>query len=320
MTTLLDGALFDRALSVLVKPKIFRRLPLLVKKRVVQVVIERLGKTEAGIINLMGACAPTTFRDEILIPLLDSLGISYYDPYIKDYDEAKRNQYLEEETNALKNAVVTFMMIAGDGEPAHTRGWVSIIEAIHAILSGKAIILVMADQPEGVVIEGQPVGPVDRGITNEVRGVLRQLANMLQIPVFTSIHEAKWHIVKALLNPEPYRADKKELQRYLHTLGVDVRKNEPKVVRIEQDPVKAIEQLVKIVRDEFRHPVELEIRLPDRSKWGGMTFSDGTKLEGRLQEDLLRFVDPSFIKHLLCVPGVSVRICDHTGKLLNQNS
>nr|CAD7442625.1 unnamed protein product [Timema bartmani] len=98
---------------------------------------------------LGGSCNPTTWRQDVAIPTLKSLGITYYNPQVAHWGP----ELIELEYQAKQNAAVLFFVIDNQ-----TRSVAGMIEAAH--ISGrrqKLILVIHPYQGPGQKIWGEPI-------------------------------------------------------------------------------------------------------------------------------------------------------------------
>ena len=117
---------------------------------------------------LAGTCGDTTWRQDISIPLLREAGITFYDP---QYPEgAWQPELMAIEREAKRHAHWIIDVISGA-----TRGTASIMEATELVCTGKQVVLVIEDMPDGTVVFGVPVTGRDLEDTNRPRAYLRNM-------------------------------------------------------------------------------------------------------------------------------------------------
>jgi hypothetical protein len=118
---------------------------------------------------LGGSCNPTTWRQQIAIPLLERANVTYYNPQVEEWYPA----LVEEEARAKKNSSVLFFVIDGK-----TRAIGSMLEVVEYIAAKeKEVVLVICDVLPNTQITGvevciptQPiVTPLIQPAPNETR-------------------------------------------------------------------------------------------------------------------------------------------------------
>lgn len=128
---------------------------------------------------LGGSCNPTTWRQDVAIPTLKDLGITYYNPQVSHWGP----ELIELEYQAKQNATVLFFVIDNQ-----TRSVASMIEAAH--ISGrrrKLILVIHPFQGPGQCIWGESI--TDEEFEDLMMGqmMLQDLVERQGIPVFESI-------------------------------------------------------------------------------------------------------------------------------------
>ncbi|XP_058806038.1 uncharacterized protein LOC131672678 isoform X2 [Phymastichus coffea] len=141
---------------------------------------------------LGGSCNPTTWRADIAIPTLQSLGITYYNPQVSYWCP----ELIAEEFEAKERARVLLFVI-----DERTRNTAGIIEA--AELAGTrrdSLVLVIHPYRQGQCILGEPVSNQEYcELTNGLL-VLQYLTERQRIPIFESISAALHCTSKILRN------------------------------------------------------------------------------------------------------------------------
>nr|CAD7259413.1 unnamed protein product [Timema shepardi] len=130
---------------------------------------------------LGGSCNPTTWRQDIAIPTLKSLGITYYNPVAHWGPEL-----IELEYQAKQNAAVLFFVIDNQ-----TRSVAGMIEAAH--ISGrrqKLILVIHPYQGPGQKIWGEPISEDEFEDLSLGQTMLQDLVERQGIPVFENIPSA----------------------------------------------------------------------------------------------------------------------------------
>nr|CAD7428197.1 unnamed protein product [Timema monikensis] len=130
---------------------------------------------------LGGSCNPTTWRQDVAIPTLKSLGITYYNPVAHWGPEL-----IELEYQAKQNAAVLFFVIDNQ-----TRSVAGMIEAAH--ISGrrqKLILVIHPYQGPGQKIWGEPISEDEFEDLSLGQTMLQDLVERQGIPVFENIPSA----------------------------------------------------------------------------------------------------------------------------------
>lgn len=97
---------------------------------------------------LGGSCDPTTWRADIAIPALTSLGVSLFNPQVADWSP----ELVAIEAAAKKDAAALIFVIDGQ-----TRALSSMIEAISQAGQGRRVFVTSKDISDGTIIAGQTV-------------------------------------------------------------------------------------------------------------------------------------------------------------------
>lgn len=128
---------------------------------------------------LGGSCNPTTWRQDVAIPMLKSLGITYYNPQVSHWGP----ELIELEFQAKQNAAILFFVIDNQ-----TRSVASMIEAAYLSARRRKLILVIhAYQGPGQKIWGEPITDEEYQDLTTGQMVLQDLVEREGIPVFESV-------------------------------------------------------------------------------------------------------------------------------------
>eukprot|EP00042_Codosiga_hollandica_P038923 m.321140 g.321140 ORF g.321140 m.321140 type:complete len:638 (+) comp55512_c0_seq13:1214-3127(+) len=130
---------------------------------------------------LGGACNPTTWRKSIVIPVLASHKITYYNPQVDDWSP----DLIELEDRAKATAELLFFVI--DNE---TRGVASMIEVAYLAASGRPIVVVMRDFDERSLIDGTPLSKREIDDLNRGHDFLSHLLQVDNVLIFNEIEDA----------------------------------------------------------------------------------------------------------------------------------
>uniref|UniRef100_T1IR01 EF-hand domain-containing protein n=1 Tax=Strigamia maritima TaxID=126957 RepID=T1IR01_STRMM len=131
---------------------------------------------------LGGSCNPTTWRQNIAIPLLKKWRITYYNPQVGHW----KPELIELENQAKENAEVLFFVIDNQ-----TRSVASVIEAAHIAGCQKKLILVVKEfQCPGQMILGEPLSEKEFQDLCHGQAILQDVVERQGIPVFDDIHKA----------------------------------------------------------------------------------------------------------------------------------
>merc|ERR1711959_236173 len=121
---------------------------------------------EACGVFLGGSCNPTTWRQDIAIPILEKAGCSYYNPQVEDWHEG----LIALEATAKAEASVLLFVI-----DSMTRALASMLEAAEFISSGRHVVLVIQDIEMGARISGDVVSMNECKDLNRARHYLRDI-------------------------------------------------------------------------------------------------------------------------------------------------
>lgn len=133
-------------------------------------------------IFLGGSCAPTTWRQETAIPALDAAGVRYYNPQVDDWHEG----LIALEAEAKEES--EFLLFVIDGR---TRAIASLLEATEYICSGRKVLLVVEQIPEGLEIDGQRITGRELEDLNRARSFLLDVTTRHpNVTVFPTIETA----------------------------------------------------------------------------------------------------------------------------------
>ncbi|XP_021931040.1 uncharacterized protein LOC110835283 isoform X3 [Zootermopsis nevadensis] len=128
---------------------------------------------------LGGSCNPTTWRQDVAIPVLKNLGITYYNPQVSHWGP----ELIELEFQAKQNAAILFFVIDNQ-----TRSVASMIEAAHLSARRRKLILVIHTyQGPGQTIWGEPITDEEYEDLTTGQMMLQDLVERQGIPVFESV-------------------------------------------------------------------------------------------------------------------------------------
>ncbi|XP_073981505.1 NDT-like domain-containing protein raw isoform X4 [Rhodnius prolixus] len=142
---------------------------------------------------LGGSCNPTTWRQDVAIPLLESLGITYYNPQVSEWSA----DLVTVEHNAKESACILFYVL-----DRRTRNVVGIVEAANFAGAHRNLVLVMDSYREQEPIAGETITHTEFEELCSGLATLKDLVERQGIPVFTSITTAI-HWTAELLNQKP---------------------------------------------------------------------------------------------------------------------
>lgn len=131
---------------------------------------------------LGGSCNPTTWRSEIAIPTLQSLGITYYNPQVSQWGP----ELIAQEYEAKQTAKVLLFVIDNQ-----TRNSAGVIEAAQlAATRRESLILVIYPYRLGQTILGESVSTQEYYDLMQGLLVLQYLMERQRIPIFESVSVA----------------------------------------------------------------------------------------------------------------------------------
>ena len=133
------------------------------------------------LVFLGGSCDPTTWRTDVVIPILQSKNVEFYNPQVKDWHSG----LVALEREAKKKADVLFFVI-----DSQTRAIGSIAEVAGYIGAHRNVVLVVNDVVDGTTIGGQVVTGSELKDLNRGRAYVRDLAHEFGVTVHTDIKVA----------------------------------------------------------------------------------------------------------------------------------
>lgn len=137
---------------------------------------------------LGGSCNPTTWRRDIAKPMLDSAGVSYYDPQVEDWSP----ELVEVEARAKTECREWLFVLDGQ-----TRAVASMIETTELMSTGRTVWLVVTDIPDGTEIAGAIVTGRELADLNNARAYLRDVARRHHVALHSSVEDAVGSLVRA---------------------------------------------------------------------------------------------------------------------------
>ncbi|XP_025989706.1 uncharacterized protein LOC105199471 isoform X2 [Solenopsis invicta] len=142
---------------------------------------------------LGGSCNPTTWRSDIAIPTLQSLGITYYNPQVSQWGP----ELIAQEYEAKQTARVLLFVIDNQ-----TRNSAGIIEAAQlAATRSESLVLVIYPYRQGQTILGEAVSTQEYYDLMNGLLVLQYLMERQRIPIFESVSVAL-HCTSKMLREE----------------------------------------------------------------------------------------------------------------------
>ncbi|XP_012530518.1 uncharacterized protein LOC105833366 isoform X2 [Monomorium pharaonis] len=142
---------------------------------------------------LGGSCNPTTWRTDIAIPTLQSLGITYYNPQVSQWGP----ELIAQEYEAKQTARILLFVIDNQ-----TRNSAGIIEAAQlAATRSESLVLVIYPYRQGQTILGETVSTQEYYDLMNGLLVLQYLMERQRIPIFESVSVAL-HCTSKMLREE----------------------------------------------------------------------------------------------------------------------
>ncbi|KAE8744999.1 hypothetical protein FOCC_FOCC008411 [Frankliniella occidentalis] len=139
---------------------------------------------------LGGSCNPTTWRQDVAIPLLKDLGITYYNPQVSDWAP----ELIEKEHIAKQNAAILLFVI--DNQTRNTASTVEV--AFFSGLRRSLMLVVEPYPPSGCEIGGETLSDDELEDLAAGQQAMQVLAERQEIPVFRSVSLAVNGIAKVL--------------------------------------------------------------------------------------------------------------------------
>merc|ERR1711998_663587 len=149
---------------------------------------------------LGGSCGTTVWRRDVAVPLLQSAGVTFYNPQKDDWDDSM----IELEEQAKARASLLLFVIDDT-----TRALASMVEAASAISAGRKVILVVQKVASGLVISGDSVSESELKDMNRAREYLvniarKRMEDHSNVALCTTIPEA---VSKAISMSRTQRPD-----------------------------------------------------------------------------------------------------------------
>lgn len=147
----------------------------------------------ANHVFLGGSCSPTTWRRDLIIPMLENANITYFNPQVDHWIPALVHQ----EAVAKKLAKVLLFVVDDQ-----TRALASLIEIMELMLMARCLVLVIRSIPLGATITGMTINNEERLDLNNCRDYVRQMARDKGIRVFDDIAEGGRYLLTVCNDPE----------------------------------------------------------------------------------------------------------------------
>ena len=97
---------------------------------------------------LGGSCNPTTWRQDVAIPMLEKAGVTFYNPQVDKW----HSSLVALEAQAKKDADVLLFVVDGQ-----TRATASMIEIVGQVGKERTVVACFSDIPDGMEISGETV-------------------------------------------------------------------------------------------------------------------------------------------------------------------
>jgi len=140
-------------------------------------------------IFLGGTAGHSTWRKKIAIPILETAGVTFFNPQLGAGEWTPAHQAIE--TREKEEADVWLFVVTEE-----TRGVASLVEAAYRIGTGGLLSLVVRSIQEDDLFDGLPLNEMERKDLNRGRSYLIEVAEQNGVPVFDSIAEATKHAVQ----------------------------------------------------------------------------------------------------------------------------
>lgn len=140
---------------------------------------------------LGGSCNPTTWRKTVSIPALVAAGVAFYNPQVDDW----KPELVALEAAAKQDSEQLLFVIDGQ-----TRAIASILEATEYACSGRQVVLVVENVPDGTVVEGQTITGRELKDLNRARSYLLDVAKRHpdNVKVFPNVADATSYLIEVL--------------------------------------------------------------------------------------------------------------------------
>nr|CAH8828245.1 unnamed protein product [Trichobilharzia regenti] len=139
---------------------------------------------------LGGACNPTTWRKDVVIPILESLGLSYYNPQVDVWSP----ELIKLEKNAKFSSDILLFVF----ENWKTRGLVSLLEVIYLASQRKPLVVTVSkfEDTGPLLIAGESIDKLEYYYLEEAMNYFLQTIKRLRIPCFSDVETAVNHAVR----------------------------------------------------------------------------------------------------------------------------
>jgi hypothetical protein len=161
---------------------------------------------------LGGACAHTSWRKDIAIPILEKAGISYHNPQMAPNAWTPEHQYAE---MIAKEAASVWLFIIND----QSRGIASIGEVAYRLGQQRKIALAITYFQPGAQLNGRILDMPEIDDINRGRVFLQAMAEEQGVPVFDSVEAATTYAVELARQAEQ-ELDQQRLKEILQKVDI----------------------------------------------------------------------------------------------------
>jgi len=112
---------------------------------------------------LGGACDPTTWRQDLAIPILKGDGCAFFNPQVREWDES----CIAKEAQAKAESFILLFVF-----DEQTRGLATIVEVVENVEAGRRVVISRGFLRPGLVIAGQEVNMEEAMDINMARSEL----------------------------------------------------------------------------------------------------------------------------------------------------
>ncbi|XP_039745043.1 uncharacterized protein LOC120623219 isoform X3 [Pararge aegeria] len=130
---------------------------------------------------LGGSCNPTTWRSDIAIPMLEKMGITYFNPQVDDWS----TELIEVEHRAKAEARALLFVL--DSE---TRAVAASVEAAHLAAAPRDLLLVLRPYSRHQTIGSETISDQEYIELSRARATLQEAVERRGLPAFTDIPTA----------------------------------------------------------------------------------------------------------------------------------
>jgi hypothetical protein len=148
-----------------------------------------------GLVFLGGSCNPTSWRKDVVIPMLVKSEIDFFNPQVDNWSE----ELIELEATAKKNAACFLFVIDGQ-----TRALASMIEAVELLMKDpSSFVLVVQNISNNTKIEDQTITGRELKDLNRARAYLQDCAFRNGVAVHSTVLEGAREVVRKMRSSEP---------------------------------------------------------------------------------------------------------------------